>query len=130
MDVQIKSVQAQTRIEKIKQDFNRLVEKHSKDLNNNPQGEVLMSIYADAVQYRRSWDAEQIANEFNLRIEAWGESLTRMQKKANGNSEYAKVNKNVISNLEKVLDRIADRTTVDGKEVWSAKSTKRNCLVC
>lgn len=120
-EVQIKSVQAQTRIEKIKQDFNKLVEKHSKDLNNNPQGEVLMSIYADAVQYRQSWTAEQIANEFNLRIEAWGESLTRMQKKASGNSEYAKVNKGVISNLEKTLERIADKTTVDGKEVWSAK---------
>src|SRR5690606_4696126 len=120
-EVQIKSVQAQTRIEKIKQDFNKLVEKHSKDLNNNPQGEVLMSIYADAVQYRQSWTAEQIANEFNLRIEAWGESLTRMQKKASGNSEYAKVNKSVINNLEKALERIADKTIVVGKEVWSAK---------
>lgn len=120
-DVQIKSVQAQTRIEKIKQAFNNIVSKHGKDLNNNPEGEVLMSIYADAVQYRRSWDAEQIANEFNLRIEAWGESLVRMQKKADSNSEYAKSNKSVISTLEKVLERIADRTTVDGKEVWSTK---------
>src|SRR5690606_10897730 len=120
-EVQIKSVQAQTRIEKIKQSFNKLVEKHSKDLNNNLQGEVLMSIYADAVQYRQSWTAEQIANEFDLRIEAWGESLTRMQKKASSNSEYAKVNKSVINNLEKALERIADKTTVDGKEVWSAK---------
>ena len=84
-----------------------------------------MTIYADVSQYRQTWTAEQIANEYNLRLQAWGESLDRRKKKAESNSEYEKVNRNVIKNLEKALSQITEVTEVDGKNVYSAKVSQQ-----
>lgn len=113
IDVQIQSNKAFGRIEKLKKDFSALVKKHSKDLNNNPVGEVLMTIYADVIQYRQGWTAEQIQQEYDLRIGAWGESLERRLAKAEKDSNYKEANKEVIANLSKALNQVAGTITDD-----------------
>lgn len=113
-DVQIKSNVAFKRMEAIKQDFNNTVKKYRKDLTDNPVKEVQLAIYADVVQYRQSWTAEQIKQEFSLRLDAWRETLKRM--KEVNNSAYQKENKVIISNLEQALAEIG--TPKSATEIW------------
>ena len=113
-DVQIKSNTAFKRIEAIKKQFNDTVKKYRRDLNDNPVKEVQLAIYADVVQYRKSWTPEQIQKEFNLRLDAWRETLNRM--KNVNNSAYQKENKVIISNLEQALNEIGNPQSAT--EIW------------
>lgn len=120
-DVQINTNKALKQVEELNRDFNEIIKKYDKDLNFNPQGSLTLDIYSDVVQYRESWNAEQISNEFALRLESWQKSLDRMKAKATKNTNFAKENKDLIENLEKVLGKYVEVSEVDGKQVVTPK---------
>lgn len=119
-NVQQNSVKAFTKIENILKEAEAVSKKYTKDLTD-PVDNTVASIYADVVQYRQTWDAEQIRNEYALRIKAWGDSYERLVVKAEKNKDFASDNSNLLTNLKKALDIVANKSEVDGKQVYTPK---------
>lgn len=110
--------------------INDITTKYRRDLQNDPVSTSLLGIYSDVIQYRTSWDAERIQQEYKMRVNAWGESLRLLEERTNPdsgnyNSTFARDNKGSISNLRKALQKIASKTTnSDGEIVWEPKVTQ------
>lgn len=89
------------------QEIEKIFKANPKDFDN-PVNNLLLGVYRDIVQFRESWTADEIANEYPARLKAWAKSLDIERKLAETNPEVRERAGDYLVNLEKALNKIVD----------------------
>lgn len=105
-DFKLKSIDYNNDKTRITDKFQKLREKYAKAFKD-PVKSMMLSIYADAVQFKQSMTPEEILSEYNNRIIAWGKSLDKLKRKSEQSTIFEKDNRIFIQNATIALDRIA-----------------------